>query len=302
MAFVSRKKPKKEQQRRIYSGGEKAFDFACKIYDFFNEPYKVTTCGSVRELEYGGQIQKFIFKNEFSEYTSIGSACRCIMLDIDKYLLTNEPIRSPHRSTYYCNGEIMADYIMKGGRKISAVDMSACYWNILHNAGIIGDKLYRRYLDEKIIRLIAVGNLTKKKTSSIRQRGKAIKGSEIEVSNQYGWVWDYVIYKAYEIFETANKLLNNNIIMLKTDCFYIAEKYLPELEKIMQSIGYEYKVENYTIAGRRKGSMQLVLVDEQTAEMKLSYFGNNRGLMFLEELDVSAKEKENNDAIEETEQ
>ncbi len=289
--FSSQKKPKKEQQRRIYSGGEKSFENTCKMYDLFNVPYKIYSCGSTRELEYGGQIQKFIIKSEFSAFNSIGSVCRCIMLEIDKYLKNNAPIKTEYRSTNYCNGEVIADYIMKGGRKINAVDMSACYWNILHNATIISDKFYRKYLDEKALRLIAVGNLNKKKTSSIRQAGKKIKNSEMEIVNPYSWVWNYVVFKAYEIFEMVNKQLNNNIIMLKTDCFYIAENHLSALEKIMQTIGYEYTVKNYTIVARRKGSVQIVLVDEETGEMKLTYFGNNRGLMFLPEMDITDSEE-----------
>lgn len=302
MAFTIRKKPQKEQQRKIYSGGEKSFNFACKINDYFNMPYKVTTYGSTREIEYGGQVQRFVFKTGFSSITSIGSACRCMMLEVDKYLKDNEPIRTEYRSTNYSNGEVIVDYIMKGGRKINAVDMSACYWNILHNAGIISDKFYYKYLPEKEIRLVAVGNLTKKRISAIRQGGKTIKSSEIEVSNQYSWVWDYVIYKAYEIFETVNKALNNKVIMYKTDCFYIVENDLPALEKEMQSIGYEYTVKNFTIVARRKGSLQIVLVDEETGEMKLSYFGNNRGLMFLPEMEITAAEVEAmNDSIEKKE-
>ena len=78
-------------------------------------------------------------------------------------------------------------------------------------------------------------------------------------------------------------------MMLKTDCFYIATKDLPEIGKIISEIGYDYKVESFSIVGRKKGTMQIILVDKETGEAKFVHFGNNNGLVFLDELDMSSE-------------
>jgi hypothetical protein len=192
------------------------------------------------------------------------------------------------RTTFYRNGGLFTDYIIRGGREIVMVDIKACYWTIAYHAGIINEKTYYKYLASKEMRLFSIGNLKKSKRSAMMQGGRVIKGTETEEKNPHEWVWNYVVYVAYELFTKINNAIGRNAFMYKTDCVYASPEHLDTICEILKEEGFDYKVEKMTIVGHIRTR---IIMEDQEGELKISTFGcPNAVTAFLDEIEIDREE------------
>lgn len=256
------------------------------MYEKLRQDYVVVTYGSVKELLHGKNTLRFITAQGGDR--RIGACCRSVLEDVRAFEEENDPIKSEKRTTFYKNSGLFTEHIMKGGREVCLVDVKGCYWNIVHKAGIITDKVYKAYLDHKVLRLMAIGNLNKRKTVVQYKKGQRVM--EDTQDNQHAWVWDLVVFKAYEMFAAVNKYSGGQVFMFKTDCMYVAPENLETTCKMINSLGYEYSVEHKTVVGR-SGS-QVVMADD-VGRVRGYSFGGTYGLrMFLNEVDLPTQEEQ----------
>ncbi|PCJ51544.1 MAG: hypothetical protein COA79_26090 [Planctomycetota bacterium] len=280
---MTKKKDKPKPRKKLFSGGMPSFLTHARMYELLRQDYVVVTYGSVKELLHGKNTLRFVTAQGGDR--RIGACCRSVLEDVREFEEDNKPIESEKRTTFYKNSGLFTEYIMKGGREVCLVDVKRCYWTIVHKAGVISKKVYETYKDDKVLRLMAIGNLNKRKTVVEYRKGK--RYSEDTQDNAHAWVWDLVVFKAYEMFEAVNKYSGGKVFMFKTDCMYVAPEQLQTTCKMINSLGYDYSVEYKNVVGR-SGS-QVVMADN-VGRVRGYSFGGTYGLkMFLSEVDLPSQ-------------
>lgn len=198
--------------------------------------------GSVNTFIYGDHINR-VRNTQFDR--SIMNACKSVRNEMIKYISENPlPDIINNATTYYRH----PDYALYLNKEVMAIDINACYWNILHNNKMISDTIYRRYLNNKRARLIAVGNLYKKTFVNKYVYGKLSERNILE--NELGFGWLFVVSETYKIFLECNRITDNNIIKFKTDCFYVLPEYSKMIIDYITSCGLSCKQEVKTLTER----------------------------------------------------
>ncbi len=265
-----------EPIKKRFSGGAKSFENACKMNDLFKIPYKIVVCGGTREIHIGQKIQRFVIAQ--NKDNRVGAACRSVLNDVRKFEESKGKLRSEVRTTFYRNGGLFMQYIMQSGRDIDVVDVSACYWTIAKNAGIISQKTFDKYLDDKLLRLISIGNLNKSTSEITYRAGYPVDGSDKVEENYHAWVWHYVVYKAYELFQKINKKIGGQIFLFKTDCAYVSPKHTEKVKEALKDAGFSCTVERKKIVGYYRGR---VVMENKKKEVSLSNFGVSKAMYEL---------------------
>lgn len=261
-----------------FSGGQESLDRHIRMYKRLGVPFKIIKKGSVSEFHYGGNILRFVTVSHGKGSGKIGAVCRVVMNEVDRYMESNPILDFELRTTNDKNTLMFNKFIMSGERDIYMVDVNACYWNILHNAGIISENVYGKYREDKYARLVAVGNL-KKSTHVMSFNKGSQSGSTVVIPNPRAWVWDYVVFKAYEIFEQVNDYIDHRTMMYKTDCFFVAKNDIEKVQYKLKQLGFESSVEKRTVVGQYKG--KVITVDE-VGELRYSGFiSNSRAMLSL---------------------
>lgn len=279
-------KPEIEKPVSLYNGGQKSFDLTSSMYDSLKIKYRLVSYGATREIHYNGHVLRFAMSNKANR--SIGACCLSVMRQVEKFVKEHGVLYCERRTTFYRNGGLFTDYIIRGGRELVMVDIKACYWTIAYHAGIINEKTYYKYLGSKDMRLFSIGNLKKSKRSALIQGGRIISGTETEEKNQHEWVWNYVVYVAYELFTKINDTIGRNAFMFKTDCVYASPEHLDKICEILKEEGFEYKVEKMTIKGHNRTR---IVMEDEDGDMKISTFGcPNAVTAFLNYIEVDKQE------------
>lgn len=260
--------------KKTFGGGQIALDSNMRMFNRMGMKYDVVISGSVTELHCGGNITRYVTSKAGDGNIYIGAACKVVKEEVTKYTELNGSLNYDLRTTNYTNSGLFNDYVLKGGREVYLIDIKACYWNILHNDGIISSKTYSKYLNDKVLRLVSVGNLNKKSTTRSFGGGKEISSPSV-VNNPNGWVWEYVVYRAYEIFEKVNSAINFKTMQYKTDCFFVTKDEVEVVKSTLNELGYESSVERRIIAGQE--NRRVIYVTED-GEMKMSAFMLSRSV------------------------
>lgn len=191
-----------------------------------------------------GSVNTFIHNNRvvrsvMNRYDrDIMLACRYVRSDMKKYLAYNEmPDILPSATTFYRH----SDYRRYINTEVDAIDINACYWNILYNKGILSEKVYKRFVDQKKARLIAVGNLFKKTIIK-----KYIEGVLIDtkiLDNDFAIGWQFVVSESWKILLECREVTNDNVLMFKTDCFFVLPEYTKCVCDLIEAKGLSWKIE-----------------------------------------------------------
>lgn len=256
---------KEVEKQMKHKGGQKSFDRYVKIFDSLGVSYKIIMKGGVREIHYGNHVLRFSLVKSTND--KVGTCCSTVIKQANKFTKEHGILEHEISTTYKSNNRAFVDYFMRGGREVVAVDVKACYWTIAYEMGIINEKTFNKYFDEKELRLTAIGNLKKPTTSSVYKKGKPIKGSNLYFANPNEWVWDYIVYRTYKLFEEVDEAVGNEVFLFKTDCFFAASKHKAKIEEVLDRNGFGYRSEIYDIVGRDKGRCVL---DDGKGNRKLS--------------------------------
>jgi hypothetical protein len=194
-------------------------------------------CGSVNTYNIENTTKKKFYSRFDRE---IMNACKSVRREMLKYKSSNElPHIISNATTYYRNNRLFPLYMNK---EVLAIDINACYWNILHNNKMISDVIYYRYLDNKKARLISVGNLFKKTFVSYYHEGELVsKNPPIENECAFGWL--FVVSESYRLLLEAIKRTDDNILKFKTDCFFVLDEHAQTIFDILTENGLTYKTE-----------------------------------------------------------
>jgi len=265
-----------EAVKKRFSGGAKSFENACKFLDLLQVPYRIVVCGGTREIHYKNKIQRFVITQ--NKDNRVGAACRAVLNDVRKFEEKHGKLKSEVRTTFYRNGGLFMQYIMQSGRDIDVIDVSACYWTIAKNSGVILQKTFDKYLDDKLLRLISIGNLNKSTSEITYRAGYPVDGSDKVEENYHAWVWHYVVYKAYELFQKINKKIGGQIFLFKTDCAYVSPKYTEKVKEALKEAGFSCTVERKKIVGYFRGR---VVMENKQKVLSLSNFGVSKAMYEL---------------------
>jgi hypothetical protein len=259
-----------EQIKKNFSGGQRAFEMQMRLLNRLKATYTVESKGSSMEIHYKDRVMSYVTKSHSKDgHVGVGSVCRLVMNDVDRFLASGGDIPEfEYRTTTAINNAALNDFLLKGKRDIYLVDIKACYWTIVKNASVISESTYKKYLDDKFYRLISIGNLKKSTRVSSYLKGVQV-GQHIITPNKRAWVWDYVVYKSYEIFDEVNQYIDNRTMMFKTDCFFVVESDVEKVQEKLKELGHESSVEKRLVVGHNRGRIILCTED---GELKHSGF------------------------------
>lgn len=256
-----------EGKKKLFGGGERSFEMVCKMYDFFKIPYTVVQSGGSSEIHANGRVRRFVTNKQ--DIKGVGAACLRVLNDVRKFEERVGTLEVPYRTTFYKNAGLFTDYLMKDGREVVEVDIKACYWTVAFNSGIISEETYNKYEDSKELRLIAIGN-TNKSTITTKKRGGQNIGEHAIEKNFHRWVWNYVVYKAYEIFEKANAKTKKNVFLFRTDGIYVAPEHEETVKQVISKMGFEFRVTKWKVIGHHK---RRIVMKNRKGKKKLTHFG-----------------------------
>jgi hypothetical protein len=272
-----KKLPKEEQAQamrdldskkiEIFSGGAKSYKHFEKSWKANKKSYKVTKYGSLTEVEIGNNKYKFVIKD--GDDNRLGACCKAVIRDVNEFTENYGKLPSTKKPVIVRHPLPFQSHIMKGEREVYLVDINSCYWTILRNANIVSERIHQKYVNDKLLRLKAVGNLKKQRVSINYIDGRMVKTTENIEQNPNSWAWDYVIYKAHEAYLKVRKEIGDNVFMFKTDCFYIAKEYVDAVKEVLTKNNFEYSVTKHTVLGM-KGSQ--VAVCNEDGEEKLAHY------------------------------
>jgi hypothetical protein len=206
-------------------------------------PHTVLSHGSTKAIEANGNKYQLIYANMDNK---IANGCKIVKQECMDYLKTHTNFEELNlikgATTQYRNRTLIQELKEKNATSsIIGIDIQACYWNLLHNLGVLSDKTFNKYVDVKNIRLIAVGNLNKRITIiNFDENGKQI-GNPFSYKHPTHVFWDYVVSRSWDLALQAKKDIK--LVAFRTDCFYI----LPESEKyiinLITSNNLKYRIE-----------------------------------------------------------
>jgi macrodomain Ter protein organizer (MatP/YcbG family) len=258
---------KEIKTKSVFAGGVKNFESTIKRWNMLKIPYRVVTSGTMSEIHYGGNVLRFVLGKVADGDKGVGMACKRVKEDATKFTKENGSLPFEKRTTFYLSNGLFNEFIMKGGEDIYMVDINSCYWSIVRNAGIISDKTFNALNDKKVLRLVAIGNLNKKTIVKKYTNGKEVSIEQFE--NPNSWVWDYVVYKAYEIFEQVNAYIDNRTMMYKTDCFFVKKEDVEKVQYKLKELGYSSSVEKRKVVGHKS---RKAIFSTEDGELKISSF------------------------------
>ena len=210
--------------------------------------FTVISSGSIRIIETDTKT-KYCLTNVKG---LVPHACKDVQADVLNYMSTNPiPAIVSGSKTFYINRELHTRLMNENIYELPAIDINACYWNILHNKGILSDKTYYKYLNKKTERLIAVGNLYKT-VRVVQYISGEIVGRPHVSRYDWEWVWRYVVSETWQLFEKINMAVGGNIVMFKTDCFYVLPCNVNQVIELIELYGYTCKSEIKTIIRSKK--------------------------------------------------
>ena len=260
----------KEKVKKLFSGGENSLKTHLRMYKHTGHDYKVVYYGGSVEIHLGNKIKRFNCTNHDDK--RIGACCLAVIRNVNKFVKEHGVIESEERSTFFRNAGKLTDMILKGRYEVSLIDLKACYWNIVHTAGIISDKTHAKYLGEKTLRLIAIGNLKKRKIIETYVGGKKVNKDEFDlIENPNAWVWDYAVFKAYEVFRWVNNYIDGRVLAFQTDCFFVDTEDEQAVVRYLKAVGRGFSVDRWTIVGRTDRA--IVLSKSDGTEIKRSMMG-----------------------------
>jgi hypothetical protein len=231
---------------QIYSGYSRTSNNVKAGLVNSKKSFKLVTYGNSHKIVYSNSTYAFFNRSNNKE---IPIACKQVLSCAKNYLkkysrdtLSN----NPNATTMFSNRHLLKQALQDQSTEIVAIDIKACYWNILKNKGILTKKVYNKYLDNKLVRLVAVGNLAKAKHERFYINGKENKDLYIRTENKYRIIWDYVVSQVWDVFHKINYALSFNIMFFKTDCFYVLPEYEGAITNYLRSINLNYSIEYLT--------------------------------------------------------
>jgi hypothetical protein len=261
----------KPKAKVFFCGGETRFEFKEKSLKNFKVPYTLHQSGNAAVIVSNGTSYKYDLGGNLRGYnTRILQCCRAVNVDIRRFLSENEPLKSHKSIGIYVNQGYTTSYFLNGGRDVSLVDIDHCFWRIAFNSGIISEKTYMKFKDDRDARLIAIGCTARNERTEMFDGEKVIY-SEV-VPNPFRWVWDYIVFQSYKTVDSVRELVNNEIFAYMTDGIYLPEYVADAAAQKIESSGFNVKVKRYSIVGYT-GSHWFVLQDKVTGEWKRANLG-----------------------------
>lgn len=205
-----------------YAGNNKAYWSLIKKMIKQGKTFKLESCGNTHFIYFKRKTYYFY---ERSNDTLIPQACKDVLRCCRNYFKQNTIDSLPvniYAKTYASN-KFLLTKIINDKVNIVAIDLKACYWNILFKKGILTEKVYHKYLHEKDARLISVGNLKKEKHYKYYIDGIEDVTQAHVVQNRFKIVWDFVVSEAYNLYCQLNLNFGYPVFLFKTDCYYVEE-------------------------------------------------------------------------------
>lgn len=235
------------KETKSFSGGKVSFESKIKLLKKTNVRYKVSTYGSVCEISYDDSVQRHI--GESTDDKKLGAACLRVIRLANKYTKEHGALESKKRSTQYKDSDLFYNFLIQGEREYYDVDIKACYWNVAYDAGILDEKTYEEFKDEKGLRNHTLGNLKKKRVTYDWIGGTKLNHTRIEELNPNAWVWDYIVSRVWEVFEYVNSKIKDGVFMFKTDCFTVSKRDYKKVLSLIKKMGLECRSKKYVVVG-----------------------------------------------------
>lgn len=245
------KRVKKRVNRNEFGGFLEKFNYDVSVLKKNNTPYRIQRDGSIGYLHYGNLIKKYIlisrgcFKGTYDE--TVLCACKDVKREAKAFIATGKKLDYGIGETYFTNNLFTSEYVLSGGTDVSLVDINHCYWRIAFLDGIITEKTYLKYINEKDARLVAIGNLNKTKMYEYSDGGGNVT-AWVE-SQETAWLWDYIVYRAYKIVNEVKESLGGKIFSYITDGIYMPPEYCERAMLVLKGLDMNSKIENYKIVG-----------------------------------------------------
>lgn len=233
--------------KTFFCGNKKRYNQKIAALKRYNTHYEEVFSGSFVTVNHGGMSYRYSLLEELNVIDSTSArACADVIRCAKKFMENNRIPNYDKAAFQFNNQKLTAEYVLSGKRDVVSVDISHCYWKIAFNTGIIDEKVYERYKDEKIARLVAIGNCNKDTTYQYKDENDEIQN--VVKQNDLKWVWEYITYKAYEVINTAFKACRGQMFAYQTDGVYIPPKSLGKVVEVFTKQGFEFKIKDYKIS------------------------------------------------------
>lgn len=204
--------------------------------------YRVEKCGRVQKAIFANKVIKLIeppATDYGSEAKSIINCCKAVEREVRQFEKEYGKRRITKQPTYHKNTSLIEQHI---GKKCTPIDLTACYWNILHHSKVISDATHQEYLKNKPARLIAVGMMNKSTFSYRVVAGKKIKNSENVKRSPHSWVWNFVVSEAWAMYNAINNEVEGRVLKFKTDCVYLLQDDIKTVINWLDNHSIRYRV------------------------------------------------------------
>jgi hypothetical protein len=212
-----------------------------------NIPYKKIREGSTTTLMVRGRSPQRYVTSKRNMDSAIRNCSKSLKNSCIKY---EKEYGVPRLSEDYLNnymGDNISNFILRGNRTLSYVDVDHCYWQIVYVHGIINEHIYLKYKDNRDARLVAMGcRFRSKKTEDVKGFGHRPK--TVVEKNPLAWVWHFVNWKAWQAMESCREKFN--VFSYHTDGCYLPDSKAKKCHKLLlEKHKLKSKIEQYKIIG-----------------------------------------------------
>lgn len=259
------KRYSKPKNKVEVGGGVATLDGTMKFYAQHKRSFYLEENNGYTEIiTMDGKRTRFITDKTDKKGSDVLHACKAVKKDVRKFAEENEIYKHGEYMATFNNVPYTSDYILSGGEDVSYVDINHCYWRILYNFGIITERTYDMYKNNRDARLVSVGNLNRRKFKKLYKDGVYLK--TIEYPNEFKWAWDFVCFTTYKAIKGVVNHCHGEIFAFFTDGVYLPVKHAAAASEYLSKIGLPNTCDFYKVVG--KAENRLILQNTDTGVYK----------------------------------
>lgn len=251
----------KNVKRDNYCGTIRDFKIRKSLLEDRKRVFEYEKAGNVARIRYGGKTELYMDKGN----SLFSHLCKKVNRDVDEWLETFKESKSDIEKVspvIYYNKDLIKGLV--GGPSVVGIDINACYWNIAYKLDIISKETYEFGLNKKEARLVAIGNLAKKKY--IRKYFPDGSYTKKVILNKRIIAWYSILVFVNTIFNRINNKCGDDVVSWLTDCVYLRSdsEFIPFVEDVFKSAGLTVKYEKIGIIGVSKHKVDVFKYKDQT--------------------------------------
>lgn len=207
----------------LFGGNETLLKKRIAALDAIGSEYILTKNGAMTIIDDGITKKKYTTKPITTEGAKIMQCCKEVKRDALKFLELNPDIES-RTGAYEITGTNLA-FIGEWSKKnkdndeIALVDLNHAYFRVAYLFGIVSEKTYLKWKDNRDARLIALGSFNRSAVSDLKKGDKVME--TVKVENDLTPVWNYIVFKTYKAVISVCMQLNHQYFQFQTDGIYL---------------------------------------------------------------------------------